>query len=58
MLGGSGVLHSPGNVSMTIGAKAPGTAAEAATAPATGYSLRSLHMAAKVTGVNRNGVRL
>jgi hypothetical protein len=32
MPSGSGVVHWPGKVSMTIGAKAPGTAAEAATA--------------------------
>ncbi len=56
--GGNGVLHSPGKVSTMIGAKAPGTAADAATALAIGYSARSLHMAAKVTGANKNGVRL
>ena len=43
---------------MTIGAKTTGTAAEAATASATGILDRSLHSAAKVSLLKMKGVRL
>ncbi|MFX5714252.1 hypothetical protein ABTE40_21140, partial [Acinetobacter baumannii] len=56
--GGSLSLHFPGNVWITTGANATGTAAEAATAFASGYSDRLLHMAPNATAPNTNGVLL
>jgi hypothetical protein len=55
---GSGALQPSGKVASTIGTNATGTAADAATACDNGYACASLHSAAKVSGENRNGVRL
>src|SRR5712692_6995744 len=56
--GGNGTLHASEKLASTIGTKATGTAAEAATACEIGYLRGSLHNASNVTGENRNGVRL